>query len=116
MKCSECKAENPDTQKFCGECGAKIKRVCPGCGCDNPPKYKFCGECGHDLTPTSHITIYQNGLILDANNSCARLLGVEESDLIGKPVTLFIHADDMVIFFKHRNNLFSTKKKRPSKC
>jgi hypothetical protein len=24
MKCPKCQTENPDTVKFCGECGAKI--------------------------------------------------------------------------------------------
>jgi len=49
MKCSECQTENPDTQKFCGECGTKLERVCPNCSANNPSQYKFCGECGSDL-------------------------------------------------------------------
>jgi len=49
MKCPECQAENPDTQKFCGECGTKLERVCPNCSANNPSQYKFCGECGFDL-------------------------------------------------------------------
>jgi class 3 adenylate cyclase/tetratricopeptide (TPR) repeat protein len=49
MHCPQCHTENPDTQKFCGECGAKLERTCPGCGAKNPHQYKFCGECGHDL-------------------------------------------------------------------
>ena len=49
MKCPECQIENPDTQKFCGECGSKLERVCPNCSASNPSQYKFCGECGSDL-------------------------------------------------------------------
>jgi len=49
MKCQKCQHENPDTQKFCGECGSKLERVCPNCSADNPSEYKFCGECGSDL-------------------------------------------------------------------
>jgi len=49
MKCPECQTENPDTQKFCGECGTKLERVCPNCNANNPSQYKFCGECGFDL-------------------------------------------------------------------
>jgi class 3 adenylate cyclase/tetratricopeptide (TPR) repeat protein len=49
MKCPNCQHENPDTQKFCGECGAKLEKPCPDCGVSNPPQYKFCGECGHTL-------------------------------------------------------------------
>jgi len=49
MQCPECQTENPDTQKFCGECGGKLEKACPSCGIKNPPQYKFCGECGHSL-------------------------------------------------------------------
>jgi class 3 adenylate cyclase/predicted ATPase len=50
MKCPICQQENPEAQKFCGECGAKLEKICSGCGTKNPPQYKFCGECGHNLT------------------------------------------------------------------
>jgi class 3 adenylate cyclase len=49
MKCPKCKTENPDTQKFCGECGSILELACPKCGSPNPSKYKFCGECGQEL-------------------------------------------------------------------
>ena len=35
--------------KFCGECGAKLDKICPECNFSNPPNFKFCGECGFDL-------------------------------------------------------------------
>ena len=47
MKCPTCTGENPDQQKFCGECGAKLVLVCPACGSDNPPQQKFCGDGGN---------------------------------------------------------------------
>jgi len=50
MQCPKCQFENPDTKKFCGECGTKLEKVCPNCSESNPPQYKFCGECGHLLT------------------------------------------------------------------
>jgi class 3 adenylate cyclase/tetratricopeptide (TPR) repeat protein len=50
MKCPKCQTENPETRKFCSECGAKLLLICPQCGFENLPKDKFCGECGHDLT------------------------------------------------------------------
>ncbi|MBS3755605.1 MAG: AAA family ATPase [Desulfobacterales bacterium] len=49
MQCSYCQTENPDTRKFCRECGGKLVAACPGCGCENTPGDKFCGECGHAL-------------------------------------------------------------------
>lgn len=49
MKCPKCHFENPEDQRFCGECGTRLEKACPSCGGRNPPQYKFCGECGHDL-------------------------------------------------------------------
>ena len=49
MKCPECQTENPETRKFCRECGAKLILLCPQCNSENFPGDKFCCECGHDL-------------------------------------------------------------------
>ena len=49
MKCPKCSTENSDTQKFCGQCGAKMEKACPKCGTCNPPEYRFCGDCGNNL-------------------------------------------------------------------
>lgn len=46
MECWKCRTDNPEGQKFCGECGAKLEKPCPKCGGLNPPQYKFCGQCG----------------------------------------------------------------------
>ncbi|MFH1953310.1 MAG: adenylate/guanylate cyclase domain-containing protein [Pseudomonadota bacterium] len=56
MKCSKCQADNPETRKFCRECGAKLLVICPQCGSENLPGDKFCGECGHNLTIASEPT------------------------------------------------------------
>jgi class 3 adenylate cyclase/tetratricopeptide (TPR) repeat protein len=50
MKCPKCQAENPDSAKFCSECGNKLEIRCPECGKVNPLGSKFCNECGHNLT------------------------------------------------------------------
>jgi len=49
MKCPKCQFENPDTQKFCGQCGGELEKACPNCGEDNPLEYRYCGECGQKL-------------------------------------------------------------------
>jgi class 3 adenylate cyclase/tetratricopeptide (TPR) repeat protein len=53
MKCQGCQFENPENLKFCGECGAKLEKICPHCNSSNSPQFKFCGECGHDLSLSS---------------------------------------------------------------
>jgi class 3 adenylate cyclase/tetratricopeptide (TPR) repeat protein len=53
MQCPQCQHENPTGQKFCGECGARLKARCSACGTVNPPGQKFCGECGERLAGTA---------------------------------------------------------------
>jgi Adenylate and Guanylate cyclase catalytic domain/Double zinc ribbon len=49
MRCPKCKTENPDSKKFCGDCGSALANLCPQCGVDNPPDKRFCGDCGTAL-------------------------------------------------------------------
>ncbi|MBI5015209.1 MAG: zinc ribbon domain-containing protein [Deltaproteobacteria bacterium] len=35
MKCPTCRSENPERQKFCGQCGGKLSTHCPSCGAAN---------------------------------------------------------------------------------
>ncbi len=53
MICTNCGAENPATNRFCGECGSPLARTCPSCGAPQPPATKFCGECGNPLAATA---------------------------------------------------------------
>src|SRR6516162_661227 len=50
MRCSNCKAENPAGQRFCGDCGTPLANLCPKCRAENPVGQRFCGECGTALT------------------------------------------------------------------
>jgi class 3 adenylate cyclase/tetratricopeptide (TPR) repeat protein len=50
MKCPKCQFENPDSAKFCNECGNRLETHCPECGKVNPLGSKFCNECGHNFT------------------------------------------------------------------
>ena len=50
MKCPKCSTDNPETRKFCRECGEKLLLRCPKCNSENLPGDKFCGECGCDLS------------------------------------------------------------------
>lgn len=48
-KCPHCGTDNPFGQKFCGNCGASLKKKCPSCGREYDPSQKFCGDCGTRL-------------------------------------------------------------------
>ena len=50
MKCPKCQFENPESAKFCSECGNKLETTCSACGKMNPLSSKFCNECGHEIT------------------------------------------------------------------
>ena len=49
MHCPKCQAENPDENKFCRECGSKLRLACPECSAEILSSDKFCGKCGHAL-------------------------------------------------------------------
>jgi len=64
MKCPNCGAENPEGQKFCGNCGhslegppqARLGLVkCPNCGFDNPKGRRYCADCGSMIPRTFEI-------------------------------------------------------------
>lgn len=55
IKCPECRTENPQTHKFCRECGCPLADLCRTCGHINRAHDKFCGECGENLGPTGGI-------------------------------------------------------------
>jgi class 3 adenylate cyclase/tetratricopeptide (TPR) repeat protein len=52
MHCPHCQFANPSGMKFCGECGARLARVCSRCGVESPASFNFCGSCGAPLALT----------------------------------------------------------------
>ena len=63
----------------------------------------------YEFSPVGYVTVSEKGLILLANLSCAAMLGVERSTLIGKPFSRFIIKNDQDVFYLHRKELFETK-------
>ncbi|MBI4707177.1 MAG: zinc ribbon domain-containing protein [Candidatus Omnitrophica bacterium] len=61
MVCKNCKANIPDTARFCPKCGEKAEItenlrdfvLCPKCGTANPPTAKFCKQDGTPLQKVS---------------------------------------------------------------
>ena len=46
MNCASCGHDNPDSARFCLECGTPFALRCAGCGAELPGGAKFCLECG----------------------------------------------------------------------
>ncbi len=63
----------------------------------------------YDLAPVGYLTLSEQGLILEANLTAAKLLGAEKSQLVKKPVTRFIVREDQGIYYLHRQKLFETR-------
>ncbi|MEM3622157.1 MAG: SPFH domain-containing protein [Candidatus Bathyarchaeia archaeon] len=54
--CPKCNFQNPQTAKFCSNCGAPLQAggiTCPKCGTSNPAGTKFCSNCGTPLQATT---------------------------------------------------------------
>lgn len=49
MQCLSCNALNPESHRFCEECGSALMRPCPACGHSGSPGARFCGNCGSAL-------------------------------------------------------------------
>ncbi|MEM4462597.1 MAG: zinc-ribbon domain-containing protein, partial [Candidatus Bathyarchaeia archaeon] len=51
IQCSRCGFQNPQTARFCMNCGSSMQpgQVCPKCGTTNPVGAKFCINCGGPL-------------------------------------------------------------------
>ena len=62
----------------------------------------------YDLAPVGYFTLSEQGLILEANLTAARLLGVERSALVKQPLSRFILPEDQDIYYRHRKQLFET--------
>lgn len=50
MHCPHCQTENPDTSRFCMQCGAPLTLICTQCGTALPPQARFCFTCGAQVS------------------------------------------------------------------
>lgn len=68
----------------------------------------------YDLAPVGYCTVSERGLILEANLTAAKLLGVPRGELSKKPLTRFIHEDDQDTYYLHRKQLFASRSSESS--
>ncbi len=62
----------------------------------------------YDLAPVGYLTVSEQGLILEANLTAAKLLGVTRDALVKRPLSRFILPEDQDINYRHRQQLFAT--------
>jgi chemotaxis family two-component system sensor kinase Cph1 len=62
----------------------------------------------YDLAPVGYFTLSEHGLILEANLTGAKLLGVTRGALVKRPLSGFILPEDQDIYFQRRRTLLET--------
>lgn len=112
MKCPECKTSNPDGQNFCGLCGCKLKESSASDKTTHDSHAKFCGACGSSLTGIGDISLARSGLITQINKDALNMIGYTQSEMQGKPFSLFVESADLVIFYSFLNELLSSGKRQ----
>jgi len=59
----------------------------------------------YDLAPVGYLTVSENGLILDANLTSARLLDVTRATMLQQPLSAYVHSDDQDSLYLLRKQL-----------
>lgn len=62
----------------------------------------------YDLAPLGYFTLDERGVIVEANLTFANLLGVARSELVDRPISRSILAEDQDIFYLMRRHLKKT--------
>ena len=70
----------------------------------------------YDLAPVGYVTLSEKGLILEANLTAAKLLGVVRSALIKQPLSRFILPQDQDTYYLHRKALLETGTPKAWEC
>ena len=99
-------------QNYCGGCGGQLKNACPGCSTINPPFFKYCGQCGRNLVEVASVLLDRAGLILAADSKASKLISPKATTLRGKPFSLYVKNDDLVIFYSHWNELIRSSQRQ----
>jgi PAS domain S-box-containing protein len=62
----------------------------------------------YDLAPVGYCTLDAASVVLEANLTAARLFGVTKDQLVGEPLTDYLHRDSQDAFYRHRRHLQDT--------
>jgi PAS domain S-box-containing protein len=66
----------------------------------------------YDFAPVAYITVSEKGLILEANLTAGRMLGITRGQLIRRPFSDFIVPDNQDVFYLHRKQLLETRQQQ----
>lgn len=66
----------------------------------------------YELAPVGYCSLSETGVILHANLTAANLLGVFRQELVGEPITRFIHPEDQDIYYLQNRKVFSATESR----
>ena len=95
MKCSKCGTENPESAKFCNECGGELKegeenqsiKKCPNCGFYVGDKNK-CDSCGYSIKTGNEPKT--NSLIDIVKNNIDKIIMISSICLLIVVLTIII--------------------------
>lgn len=62
----------------------------------------------YNLAPTGYLTQNSTGLIMEANQTLATMLGTDRNRLVQQPITNFIFPEDLENFRQHRQQVLAT--------
>ena len=102
MKCSKCQTENPETGKFCSQCGARFemaigihdRKVAEEELRDSEQRFR-------DLVGTMNgafSAVNESGVITYVNDAFAAILGYERHEIIGHPLLDLIDEEDRSVW------------------
>jgi PAS domain S-box-containing protein len=63
----------------------------------------------YDFAPIGYMTIGYKGLILEANLTATKMLGIERRLLVNQPFSAFIVPDDQDAYYLHRQEIIASK-------
>jgi two-component system, chemotaxis family, sensor kinase Cph1 len=62
----------------------------------------------YDLAPVGYFTLDEAGLILEANLTATKLLGVTRAALVNRPLSQFVLPEDQDVYYLHRKAILET--------
>lgn len=63
----------------------------------------------YNLAPVGYLTLNQEGIVEEANHTCASLLGVTESELVGRRLSSFVISEEQELYHFHCRKLIETQ-------